>query len=41
MLGSCVGAGEQRILAGQGERAYGALDDVVVDLDAAVVEEQA
>ena len=41
MLGADVGAGEQSILAGQGERPDGAFDDVVVDLDAAIVEEQA
>ena len=39
MLGAAVGAGEQRILAVERDRADGALDDVVVDLDAAVVEE--
>ena len=41
MFGTAVGAGEQGILAGQGKGTDGALDDVVVDLDAAVVEEQA
>lgn len=41
MLGAAVGAGEQGVLARQGERPDGALDDVVVDLDTAVVEEQA
>ena len=41
MLGTAVGAGEQGILAVEGQRTDGALDDVVVDLDAAVVEEQA
>jgi hypothetical protein len=41
VLGSAVGTGEQSVLAGQGERTDGALDDVVVDFDAAVVEEQA
>ena len=40
MLGATVGAGEQGILAGQGKGPDAALDDVVVDLDAAVVEEQ-
>lgn len=40
MLGATVGAGEQGILAGQGKRPDASLDDVVVDLDAAVVEEQ-
>jgi hypothetical protein len=41
MFGTAVRAGEQGVLAGQGKRPDGALDDVVVDLDAAVVEEQA
>ena len=41
MLGAAVGAGEQRVLAVEGEGPDGALDDVVVDLDAAVVEEPA
>jgi hypothetical protein len=41
MLGAAVGSGEQGVLACERERPDGALDDVVVDLDAAVVEEQA
>ena len=40
VLGAAVRAGEQGILAGQGKRADASLHDVVVDLDAAVVEEQ-
>ena len=40
VLGAAVGAGEQGVLAVEGQRADGALDDVVVDLDLAVVEEQ-
>ena len=39
VLAAAVGAGEQRILAIEGDGADGALDDVGVDLDAAVVEE--
>lgn len=39
MLGAAVGAGEERILAVQRNWADGALDDVGVDLDRAVVEE--
>src|SRR5260370_34132660 len=41
MFGTAVGAGEQSILSRQRKRTDAALDDVVVDLDAAVVEEQA
>jgi hypothetical protein len=40
MFGPAIGAGEQSVLAAQGERTDGAFDDVVVDLDAAVVEER-
>ena len=40
MFGTAVGAGEQGILSGQCKGVDGALDDVVVDLDAAVLEEQ-
>ena len=39
VLAAAVGAGEEGILAVQRERPDGAFDDVVVDLDAAVVEE--
>src|SRR5262245_43070787 len=41
MLGAGVGASEQSVLASEGQGTNGALDDVVVDLDAPVVEEQA
>jgi len=41
MLGTAVGASEQRVLAVQGQWADSALDHVVVDLNAAVVEEEA
>lgn len=41
MLGAAVGAGEEAILAGQRQRPDGALDGVIVDLDAAIVEEEA
>jgi hypothetical protein len=41
MLAAAVRAGEQRILAVQGQGSDRALDDVGVDLDSAVVEEQA
>lgn len=37
MPGAAVGAGEQGVLARERERPDGALDDVVVDLDPAVV----
>jgi hypothetical protein len=40
MLGACVGSGEERVLAGERERADGALDDIGVDLVASVLEEQ-
>jgi hypothetical protein len=40
MLGAAVGAGEQSVLAVEGQRADGALDDVIVDFDLAIVEEQ-
>lgn len=40
VLGAAVGAGEERILPCQSQRADGALNDIVVQLDAAVVEEQ-
>ena len=39
MLGAAVGAGEEGVLAVEGDSADRALDDVAVDLDAAVVEE--
>ena len=39
VLGAAVGAGEHGDLAVEGQRADGALDDVVADFDAAVVEE--
>ena len=39
VLAAAVGAGEQRILSVQRDRSDAALDDVGVDLDAAVVEE--
>ena len=39
VLSAAVGAGEERILAIEGDGTDGALDDVGVDLDAAVVEE--
>ena len=41
VLGTTVGAGEQCILASEGKGPDAALDNVVVDLNAAVVEEQA
>ncbi len=41
VLGAGVRTGEERILARERERADGALDNVGVDLDLAVVEEQA
>jgi hypothetical protein len=41
MFGTAVGAGEQGIFSGQRKGTDASLDDVVVDLDAAVVEEQA
>src|SRR5260370_18600004 len=41
MCGTAVGGGEQGILSGQRKGTDAALDDVIVDLDAAVVEEQA
>ena len=40
MLGAAVGAGEERILPGQGQRPDRALDGVGVDFDAAVIEER-
>ena len=39
VLAAAVGAGEQRVLAVERDRSDAALDDVGVDLDAAVVEE--
>lgn len=39
MLAAAIGAGEERILAIECDRPDGSLDDVVVDLDATVVEE--
>ena len=39
MLAAAVGAGEERVLAVQGDRADRSFDDVAVDLDAAIVEE--
>lgn len=41
VLGAAVGAGEQSVLTGESERPDGALDGVGVDLDAAVIEEEA
>lgn len=41
VLGAAVGLGEEGILAIEGERPNGPFDGVVVDVDAAVVEEQA
>lgn len=41
VLGAAVGTGEQSVLAGHGERPDGALDGVGVNLDAAVIEEEA
>lgn len=41
VLGTAIGAGEQGVLPGQGQRADGSLDDVVVELDAPVIEEEA
>ena len=41
VLAAAVGAGKERVLAVEGERPDGALDDVGVDLDAAIVEEAA
>ena len=40
VLSAAVRSGEQGVLAVQGQRPDGALDGVVVDLDAAVVEER-
>jgi hypothetical protein len=40
VIGAAVRAGEQRVLTREREWADGAFDDVIVDLDAAVVEEQ-
>jgi hypothetical protein len=39
VLGAAVRAGEERVLAGQRQRPDGALDHVIIDLDASVVEE--
>ena len=39
VLAAAVGAGEESVLAVEGDGADGAFDDVGVDLDAAVVEE--
>ncbi len=41
MFGTAVRAGEQSILSRQRQGTDAALDDVVVDLDVAIVEEQA
>ena len=41
MFGTAVGTGEQGILSGQRKARNGAFDDIVVDLDVAVVEEEA
>ena len=41
VLGAAVVAGEEGVIAGERDRADGALDHVGVDLDATVVEEQA
>ena len=40
MLGSAIGAGEERILPVQCYRPDAALDDIAIDLDPPVVEEQ-
>ena len=40
-VGAAVGAGEQVVLATKGDRANGTLDGVVVEIDTAVIEEQA
>ena len=40
VIGTTIGAGEQRVLSRQSQGADGALDGVVVDLDPAVVEEE-
>ncbi len=39
VLATAIRAGEERILAGERNRPDGAFDDVVVDLDVAIVEE--
>ena len=39
VLGAAIGSCEERILAIEGDRADGALDDVGIDLDPAVIEE--
>ena len=41
VFGPAVGAGEERVLPRQGQGTDGPLDDVVVQLDASVVEEEA
>lgn len=40
MLAATVGSGKQSVLAVEGERSDGALDDVVVDFDPAILEEE-
>ena len=39
MFAATIRSGEQRVLAVEGDRPDGSLDDVVVDLDATVIEE--
>ena len=41
VLRTAIGAGEERVLAVERDRADGALDRVVIDLDPAIIEEQA
>lgn len=41
VLGAAIRSGEGGVLAGERERGDGTLDDVGVDLDAAVIDEQA
>lgn len=40
MVSAAVGAGEEAVLAGERQGPDGALDDVVVELDAAVAQEE-
>ena len=39
MLGASVGTGEQRVLPAERDRADGALDSIVVEFDAAIINE--
>jgi hypothetical protein len=41
MLGTAIGAGEERVLAIESKRTDCALDDVAVDIDATVLEKEA